>query len=205
MGYRRAVGLASALAVLGSLVAVAGSAVVRAGPPTPTIVQPPAPPTQLHVDVNSDPFLLVWNDNSDNEDGFRIRKHVGPNGSPQDLGTLPANTTTTELPQAPDDFSHEEACRGVQFSVVAFNAAGDSPPSNLFGPFPLVDCAPPPETAIAPTATVAATVTGPGTGTGGDPGGNGTPTGVLALAAAVAAVIVGGAAVTGFRRRAGGR
>ncbi len=163
--------------------------------PTPTPLQLPAAPSRLGLNIGVTPLTVVWDDNSDNEDGFRLRKHVGPGGAPQIIETLPANTTTTSVPQAPDDFSFEEACRGVQFTVVAFNSAGESAPSNFFGPFPLVDCF------LGPPPTSTAQLPPSGTGGGDGPSGGGGAAFVAAALAAALGLALGGAAVVAWRSR----
>ncbi len=95
---------------------------------TPPVLQPPAAPTNLDFGGKG----LVWDDNSDNEDGFRIYKTVG-GGAPEIVATLPADTTSALRPAV----NINEACDGTTFTVVAFNAAGESSPSegaDILGP-----------------------------------------------------------------------
>lgn len=87
---------------------------------TPPVLQPPAAPTNLDHGGKG----LAWDDNSDNEDGFYIYKTVGE-GAPERVATLPADTTSALRPAV----SIDEACDGTTFTVVAFNAAGESSPS----------------------------------------------------------------------------
>lgn len=61
--------------------------------------------------------ILTWTDNSNNEDGFRIR-HVGV-GIEAETGP---NVTQAEVPKPSCGEAH-------QYRVRAFNAAGESGPS----------------------------------------------------------------------------
>jgi hypothetical protein len=70
---------------------------------------------------------MTWNDNSDNEDGFRVERRLGQGGSFSTVATLGAGVEShTDTGRDPDT----EYC----YRVIAHNADGDSNPSN-------VDCA----------------------------------------------------------------
>jgi hypothetical protein len=106
----------------------AGGAATATPTATPPALQPPAAPTNLDFGGKG----LVWDDNSDDEDGFRIYKTVG-GGAPEVGATLPADTTSAPVPALTVD----EPCAGVTFTVVAFNAAGESAPTlgaDILGP-----------------------------------------------------------------------
>ncbi len=63
---------------------------------------------------------LSWQDNSDNEDGFRVyRQLVG--GTFETLGTTAPNVPT---------FQDANGVPGACYKVTAFNLAGESGPSN---------------------------------------------------------------------------
>jgi len=80
----------------------------------------PAAPTGLqHTFTGS--IDLVWIDNSNNETGFRIERRKGT-GSYTTLATVGAGVTS---------YSDNDICPGqFYYRVFAFNAAGDSAPSN---------------------------------------------------------------------------
>ncbi len=96
-----------------------GSVVIQAPPEVPA--SPPAAPTNLRLSGSTDSTLILeWVDNSDNEDGFRVR-YVGE-GWEAETG---ADETQAEVPLPP-------CGQTVEYRVRAFNAAGDSPPSPTF-------------------------------------------------------------------------
>ena len=97
--------------------------------PPATILQPPAAPTNLRIDANS----LVWDDNSDDEDGFRIYRSIG-DGPPEVVATLPADTTSVPLDPLPPVVRVDE-CDLLTRWVVAFNEAGESTPTLRMGIF----------------------------------------------------------------------
>jgi hypothetical protein len=88
-----------------------------------------------------------WIDNSTNEEGFRIARSLDGGASWMNAGTAGANATLST-----DDgrTSEQQVC----YRVIAYNAAGDSPPSNS-------DCTTPP---VAPSDLIAQ-----GAGMYGDP------------------------------------
>ncbi len=101
--------------------------------PPATILQPPAAPTNLGVEASD----LVWDDNSDDEDGFRIYMSVG-DGPPEVIATLPADATSVPLDTLPPVVRVDE-CDPVVYRVVAFNEAGESAPTVRLGTF-VTDC-----------------------------------------------------------------
>lgn len=166
---------------------------------TPTVLQPPAAPTNFR-DIQDG---FAWDDNSDNEDGFRLRKTVGfrlvpPQAAgPTVFAEVPANTTEAPFPSLTD----EEFCAGVDFSIVAFNEAGESAPAED-GRILQTDCfgfAP-----LTPTPTAVPTVIGPRTGTGSN-GEGASSMGLLVAAGGVFALGLGAAAIALSRRRPGAR
>jgi hypothetical protein len=138
---------------------------------TPVIQQVPAAPSNVRTEGSN----LVWQDNSDNEDGFRILLVVG-GGEPAVVRTVSADITTAPAP----DTTHDQQCLGAQFGVVAFNAVGES--GQVLGPtFFSTECgggyvATPQPTALPPTG-------------GGTSGAGGADQDLLA--AAVAALLFG--------------
>lgn len=94
------------------------------------IIGAPARPRGLIADVNQarDQVTLRWYDMSDIETGFRIEKSAGM-GEWSLVDTLGANNTTY-----PEEMSYtfpETGLDGASYRVVAFNASGDSFPSNI--------------------------------------------------------------------------
>lgn len=67
-------------------------------------------------------FTLSWTDNSDNEDGFRVERKLGQQGTYAEVGTTAPNINTL-VDVTPDQQLY---C----YRVKSFNAVGDSPPSN---------------------------------------------------------------------------
>lgn len=67
-------------------------------------------------------LLLTWKDNSNNEDGFKIERMTGTDGSWAEVGTVAANikTYTDSLADS------QQYC----YRVLAFNNSGLSGPSN---------------------------------------------------------------------------
>ncbi len=91
-------------------------------------------------------LTLTWNDNSTNEDGFKIERKAGPTGTFAVIATVAANGTIFQDPSLPEG---QEFC----YQIKAFNDAGDSTPTNE-------DCATTPVTPPLPTAPDGAVVRG---------------------------------------------
>ena len=86
---------------------------------------PPAAPTNLSVTTGSGVINLAWNDNSPNEDGFRIERCPGSSCTNfTQIGQSGANATTY---QDPSGISN----RWYRYRVRAFNAQGNSVYSNI--------------------------------------------------------------------------
>jgi len=84
----------------------------------------PAAPTSLAaMDYGNPEIDLTWVDNSTNEDGFRVESAASPNG-PWDQSFIVATPYVGLSNAAPPD---QPRC----FRVFAFNARGDSAPSNV--------------------------------------------------------------------------
>jgi hypothetical protein len=85
----------------------------------------PASPTNLRATpVSRSQIDLVWEDRSDNETGFEIRRLTGNPADPiVDIFRVGANVTTFSNTGLPED-------SGFRYVVHAFNAAGFSTPSN---------------------------------------------------------------------------
>ncbi len=67
-------------------------------------------------------LTLNWTDNSTNEDGFKVERKTGQAGTFAEVGQTAADVTTF----ADTIADAETYC----YRVSAFNAAGNSPPSN---------------------------------------------------------------------------
>ena len=104
--------LATAIAAVLVFSSFSGSALAETPPNAPS-----------HLGWYSD--MLYWQDNSDNETGFRVLRTVG-DGPAELWQTFPANTTSVSAPWGP----FEDMCADTFFTVVAFNDAGESAPSN---------------------------------------------------------------------------
>ncbi len=106
---------------------------------------PPAAPSGVDArPANSTIVVLNWGDNSSNEEGFRIERSTDA-GASWDV----AGTTDVSITWFYDGARTSE--QQVCYRVVAFNAAGASPSSNI-------DCTAPP---AAPDNLVATPVDGP--------------------------------------------
>ncbi len=121
-------------------------------PPPPTI---PAAPTGLVATTFDDQRIdISWNDQSDNETGFRIERSSGSGGTFSEIDLVGANVSNFSDTGLPAD---SEFC----YRVRAYNSAGDSSYTN-------VDCAttdsddppppPPPDPLAAPTDLTATPV-----------------------------------------------
>lgn len=89
-------------------------------PPNPV----PEPPSDLTATANStSQITLKWKDNSTNEQGFRIRRRMDSLADWSIIGTVGQGVTS---------FRHSGLRAGMsyQYSLVAFNGAGESGPSN---------------------------------------------------------------------------
>jgi len=91
---------------------------------TKTLPNPPAPPRQLTVATISNRQLnLAWKDSSNNENGFKIERKTGLNGTYNDLAVVNANVKT----YADSTLAGKTA---YFYRVRAFNAGGNSEYSN---------------------------------------------------------------------------
>lgn len=103
-----------------------------------TTPNPPAAPWSLEAKpASSSAISVTWSDNSNNEQGFRLERSGAVAGPWEPVTVTDPNAASYEEPRA----SEQETC----YRVLAFNADGDSHPSN-------VDCTAPP---LAPTNLVA--------------------------------------------------
>ena len=151
------------LALFGALVAVviaatASHARAQEPPITPHPDAPAAPTDIVHLGGR-----LTWADNSDDEDGFRVRyAFSGP--------TIFVLETVVDVPADAEEFvlppDHPELCDGVHdaffFSVAAFNEFGESSRamSNIVAdcgpaPTPPAAASPNPEAVVLPRAGTA--------------------------------------------------
>ena len=90
-----------------------------AGPVSATTPIAPAAPTNLMAtNITTTSVTLTWQDNANNETGYRVSRQLGSNNS-QLAATLPANSTTfTDTGLTPGS--------PYQYVVAAFNLAGPS-------------------------------------------------------------------------------
>ena len=102
---------------LGEMITVTASGAATAAPANATL---------LSLNVSSAvSAVLSWQDNSADETGFRVERKIGPGGAFTSLGIQPTNTTTfTDT----GSFSNNEV---YYYRVIALNAAGNAPPSNV--------------------------------------------------------------------------
>jgi hypothetical protein len=111
---------------------------------TQPLSSPPAAPSDPDVRPESSSVIVRWIDNSTNEDGFRVQRSA-------DLGA----TWTIVSTVAPNGTFSRDDGRPIElpfcYRLIAFNAQGDSPPSNT-------DCTAQP---AAPSALTGAGVSGP--------------------------------------------
>ncbi len=109
---------------------------------------PGPPPAASNTDArpaSSSAVVVTWGDNSLTEDGFRVERSLDGGASWAAVATTAANVTSL---QDGGRSSEQPVC----YRVVAFNAHGDSGPSNA-------DCTAPP---AGPTSLTAATAAGTG-------------------------------------------
>ncbi|MBI4304162.1 MAG: fibronectin type III domain-containing protein [Chloroflexi bacterium] len=95
-----------------------------------TIAPPSAPSALVAIVVNATRIDLTWTDNAGSESGFRLQRSTDNFTTTFDV-TLPANTTS---------FSDATVIANTtyQYRVTAFNAIGDSAPSNVVSATPAV-------------------------------------------------------------------
>ncbi len=94
--------------------------IIRVEPPTPPPHPPAAPSGLVAIPLSGTQVKLSWNDNSDNETGFRIFRE----GLPDVVGTVGANVTTFVA----DNLDCNATYR---FLIVAYNDFGQSAASNV--------------------------------------------------------------------------
>src|SRR5262249_32411608 len=102
--------------------------------------------TSYHAEAIAAQLILTWTDNSTNEDGFKIERKTGTDGTYTQVATVGVNVTSYTDSSLTDGITY---C----YQVLAFNSTGDSLPSNEA-------CA---NTAGSYTLTVTATGSGSGT------------------------------------------
>lgn len=89
---------------------------------------PPSAPSSLVAVGSSNDVLVQWQDNATNEDGFRIERRTGTNGSWNLLTTVPASSGTGTDGYEDDGLSFGNT---YYYRVNAYNSAGTSAFSNL--------------------------------------------------------------------------
>jgi hypothetical protein len=110
-----------------------------------TTLPPPAPAAPSGTDAkpsSSSAVEVSWVDKSSNEGGFRVERSLDAGSTWITAGTVGSNVASF---QDPGRSSEQQVC----YRVVAFNAGGDSPPSNA-------DCTAPPAAPTGLTATAEA-------------------------------------------------
>src|SRR5262249_2356753 len=88
----------------------------------------PAPPSNLvAVAQGASSVLLSWQDNSDNETGFKVERALPPNGQ------LGAFTQIAIVPAGTSSYvdATVSGSESYMYRVCATNSGGDSPPSNV--------------------------------------------------------------------------
>jgi thermitase len=116
-------------------------------PPPPDPTAPDAPSGLMATAVSASAIDLLWTDNSDDEDGFRIQRCQGTDCTGfTTVATVGANVTS----YADAGLSAETTYR---YRVAAYNQAGDSDWSNIAAATtPADEPPPPPPPGDAPTA-----------------------------------------------------
>ena len=110
-----------------------------------TTLPPPAPAAPSGTDAKPSASTVVdvsWVDNSTNESGFRVERSLNAGSTWTNAVTVGSNVASS---QDPGRSNEQQVC----YRVVAFNAGGDSPPSNA-------DCTAPPAAPTELTATAEA-------------------------------------------------
>jgi hypothetical protein len=82
-------------------------------------------PTNLVATVNGTVIVLTWDDNSDNEDGFKVERNLDDEWTWSTLHSVGANVTTVTTPNPTGGY--------FKYRVYAFNAKGISDYSNVVG------------------------------------------------------------------------
>lgn len=84
----------------------------------------PAAPDNLQYSVTSQKLVLTWQDNSTNEDEFRIERKSDFDDDWVTIWRTPANVTTYEM-------NVNQVYPHPSFRVTAWNISGESEPSNI--------------------------------------------------------------------------
>ena len=106
------------------------------------------------VPVRAATLTLTWEDNSGNEDGFKIERRLGNTGAFTEIGQVGVDTTSF-VDTTSDD-------KVYCYQVRATNLAGDSDPSNIAcGPKPAAPGVLKITTKTTTTTTTTTTVTVP--------------------------------------------
>lgn len=188
--------IVAACALIGSIVLTGVTYAGHSPAPAPFL----AAPTNLVWQgglLGGPPLQLHWDDNSSGEDGFRLKRVVA--GEWIQVAMFSANATSGPLPL----FTHDDWCSEIQLELVAYNAVGESLPSNVLylppypsgcqstatpSPTPGPTIAPSPSPTVTPAALPQA---------GGAPGSD-SDSGAL-LAASVTLILGGGLALKRIR------
>jgi len=91
---------------------------------TPFLAPPNAPSGTNTMPYYGVAIIVTWVDNATNEDGFRVERTVDGGATWIAFGPIGRDQTGLQ------DYSFQTAEQPVCYRVIAFNAQGDSPPSN---------------------------------------------------------------------------
>ncbi|HCW08026.1 MAG TPA: hypothetical protein DGG95_11755, partial [Cytophagales bacterium] len=96
----------------------------------PITTNPTVPnrPSHLKGTINGNQLQLSWQDNSANEDGFKLYRSTSSNGVFSLVGTYAPNATQATLTRNPADPTYV-------YQIISFNSAGTSDLSNLLASF----------------------------------------------------------------------
>ncbi|HEB26708.1 MAG TPA: hypothetical protein ENI05_02875 [Porticoccus sp.] len=129
---------------LSNISASASTMTVNFGTPTPTI---PTAPTNLSANATSHTEInLIWNDNSSNEDGFKVERSLDESNWTTIASSVSANS------QSYNDTGLDPITI-YYYRVLAFNTEGDSSYTNTASATTQQEPTPPPATPTGLTAT----------------------------------------------------
>lgn len=153
-----------AIAICGVSLALMSATALAGPPPTPT-GSPPAAPSRADILGGS----VIWTDNADNEDGFRIRIELSGDLGPEvTILDFEVGPDVTSFPLPPEALINCPEVTSITVTIVAFNQFGESAGASASR---TTLCPGPTFTSVPPTATQSATNL-PQTGIGTEGGGS---------------------------------